>query len=316
MINKICYHALKGWYSLYKHLGFMTLENISVTNIKVEIPAEDISGRLFHTTCPVCNSNDANLYVQRSKVIWVKCECGLIYKKWSAEARNVSQPFDPAASMYSKRLRRRVAKSRYQIRNVLNFVDSGPLLDIGCSFGYTIHAAKQLGLEARGLEYNAEVADYCRSKGYETDNGTMTALPYKSDKFQIVIMKHVLEHTHYPQMALLEVRRVLKSGGGLFIAVPDGRYWKSVRNPYKSRFFNYSCPDTGHCIYYTPDTLTRLLTDNGFRVVSVHPQLIHKTAPIMLIIAQIIAWPLHWLLEKLRDIAHLKKEFWLVAVKQ
>jgi SAM-dependent methyltransferase len=218
--------------------------------------------------------------------------------------------------MYSKRLRRRVAKSINQIRDVLNFVDKGPLLDIGCSFGYTICAGERLGLESRGLEYDTEVARHCRSMGYVADTGTMTEMPYKSGEFQIVVMKHVLEHTHHPQMALSEVRRVMRVGGGLFIAVPDARYWKSVRNPYKYHFYNYSCPITGHCIYYTPDTLPRLLKDNGFRVVSVHPQLIHRTAPKLLIAAQTVALPLHWLLEKLRDVTHLRKEFWVVAVKE
>jgi len=279
-------------------------------------PIDDVSGHI-HTTCPVCHSSDANLYVQHPKVIWLKCKCGVIYRKWCAESQDTPQPFNPATYRHFKRFRHRVAKSLCQIRDVLNFVDSGPLLDIGCSFGYTIHAAKQLGLEARGLELDAEVAQYCRSRGYEVDIGTMTELPYKSGEFQIVVMKHVLEHTHDPQMALREVWRVLRPGGGLFIAVPDSRYWKSVRNPYKYHFFDYSdsLPHTGHCVYYTPDTLTRLITDSGFSVVSVHPQLIHRTAPAMLKIVQVIVWPLHWLLEKFREIAHLRKEFWLVAVK-
>jgi len=176
---------------------------------------ESSDGHLYHAACPVCNSGNADLICKREKVIWVKCECGIIYKKWSAEPRGVSRSFDPAADMYSSRIRHRIAKSRRQIRNVLNFVDKGPLLDIGCSFGHTIHAAKQLGLEARGLEYNTEIADYCRSKGYEAATGTMTAMPYKSDEFQIVIMKHVLEHTHDPRTALREVWRVMKPGGGL-----------------------------------------------------------------------------------------------------
>jgi len=100
------------------------------------------------------------------------------------------------------------------------------------------------------------------------------------------------------------------------IAVPDSGYWKSVRNPYKYHFFKYSCPETGHCIYYTTKTLTRLLQDNGFRVVSAHPQFVHRTAPMMVMWAQIIAMPLRWLSNKIREMAHLKKEFWLIAVKQ
>ena len=206
-------------------------------------------------------------------------------------------------------------QSRHQIRDVLNFVGNGPVLDIGCSLGYTIHAAQQLGLKAQGLEYDPDVAQYCRSKGYAVETGSMTGLPFDSNAFQIVVMKHVLEHTHEPSSALREVWRVLKPNGGLLIAVPDGRYGKAVRDPYKCSFFDYSDPDTGHCIYYTPTTLARLVVDCGFSVARLHPQLIHRTASAPLRAAQIVASPLHWLVERFRDAARIRKEFWLVAVK-
>jgi SAM-dependent methyltransferase len=279
-------------------------------------PRDVPPGRQYHAKCPLCERADASVLVERPRVLWVKCQCGLIYKKWSAESPAEHRPFDPALTGYAGRWRRRVAKSRYQIRDVLNFVDKGPLLDIGCSLGYTIHAAQQLGLSARGLEYDPDVAQYCRSKGYSVEAGTMTALPYAANEFQVVVMKHVLEHTHEPRTALREVWRVLKPRGGLFIAVPDGRYGKSVRNPYKSRFFQLSDPDGGHCIYYTPATLARLVRDCGFSVARVHPQLVHRTAPPAVLAAQLLAAPLHWLSESIRDAARLRKEFWLVAVKE
>jgi ubiquinone/menaquinone biosynthesis C-methylase UbiE len=281
-----------------------------------ECLARGDAGHQYHTDCPVCHNSEASVYVQRPKVLWVKCPCGVIYKQWSAEAHTVSAPFDPAATHYSTRWGRRVAKSRNQIRDVLNFVSPGPVLDIGCSLGYTIHAAQQLGLKAQGVEYDPGVAQYCRSKGYAVETGSMTNLPFDSNAFQIVVMKHVLEHTHEPSSALREVWRVLKPNGGLMIAVPDGRYGKAIRDPYHCRFFDYADPDTGHCIYYTPTTLARLVVDCGFSVAHLHPQLIHRTAPAPLIAAQLVASPLTWLVERFRDAAHIRKEFWLVAVKR
>jgi SAM-dependent methyltransferase len=283
---------------------------------RADLASVGTGGREYHAACPVCRTTGGSVHVQRPRVLWVKCQCGLVYKKWSAETSGAPQPFDPAVAGYSKRWRRRVAKSRNQIREVLNFVSKGPVLDVGCSLGYTIHAAQQLGLKAQGLEYDPGVAQYCRSKGYQVKTGAMTALPFDADEFQVVLMKHVLEHTHEPRQALREVWRVLKPNGGLFIAVPDGRYSNAVRNPYKSRFFDYSDPEGGHCIYYTPATLARLVMDTGFSVARVHPQLVYRTAPAALIAAQIIAAPLHWLVEKFRDAACLRKEFWLVAVKR
>ncbi|HKC15750.1 MAG TPA: methyltransferase domain-containing protein [Steroidobacteraceae bacterium] len=273
------------------------------------------AGRTLHAACPLCASPDASEYARHATVLWVRCTCGLIYKKWTAEQVPPPRPFDPASTAYSRRWRHRVAKSREQIRDVLNHVAPGPLLDIGCSLGYTLRAAQELGMAATGLEYDAGVAAFCRGKGYTVEVGSMSAMPFADGAFQIVIMKHVLEHTPDPRAALREVRRVLRPGGGLYIAVPFGGYHRSVSEPAHHKFFQPSDPTTGHAIYYTPATLSRLLAEEGYRVARVHPHLVHRSAGVARGLVQRLTAPLRWSIERLRDAAAIRKEFWLVAVR-
>ena len=273
------------------------------------------SGRELQAACPLCRSALFRAYVQRPKVLWVRCECGLIYKKWTAEPAGTRAAFDPLNTTYARRWRRRVAKSRHQIRDVLNHVPAGPALDVGCSLGYTLQAARALGMCATGLEYDPDIVAFCRSRGFQVEVGTMTAMPFAADSFQLVVMKHVLEHTGAPRAALREVRRTLRPGGGLFIAVPHAGYGKAQRAPATSRFYKYSDPDTGHAIYYTPATLARLVGEEGFDVVRIHPHLVHRRVPLPLKLAQVATFPLRWVIERLRDMLHIRKEFWLVAVK-
>jgi len=267
--------------------------------------------------CPLCAATDATPYAQFPELLWVKCQCGLVYMYSALDTGNAPPLGDSVNQRYQQRLRRRISKSRHQILDVLNVVAPGPFLDIGCSLGYTMKAAVELGLPARGLEISEAAASVCREQGYDVSVGTMTAMPYESGQLQIITMKHVLEHTPQPRAALREVRRVLKAGGGLFIAVPHGRYRKAVRDPQTCRFFLPSGhgPVGGHFIYYTPATLTRLLQEEGFTVASVHPQLVHRGAPLPLRLWQIMIAPLRWSLQRLVYGLGLKKEFWLVAVK-
>src|SRR5258706_1884625 len=174
------------------------------------------------------------------------------------------------------------------------------MLDIGCSLGYTLRAAQELGMAWTGLEYDQGLAAFCRSKGYRVEVGSMTAMPFADGAFQIVVMKHVLEHTPDPRAALREVRRVLRPGGGLFIAVPFGGYHRAVSEPAHHKFFQPSDPTTGHAIYYTPATLSRLLAEEGYRVARVHPHLVHRSAGVAPRLVQRPTAPPPWALQRVR----------------
>jgi len=272
----------------------------------------------IQASCPLCGAKDARPYATHPEILYVKCSCGLIYRKAALEAPTNTALGDTALGNYRHRLRRRVSKSRHQILDALNHVAPGPLLDIGCAYGYTLQAARDLGLEAAGLELDEEVARRGRQLGYRVEVGTMTQLPFGDGSMQIITMKHVLEHTPDPRSALHEVGRVLKPGGALFIAVPHAAYNKAVRNPQTSRFY---LPDGlgtqgGHFIYYTPATLSRLLGEEGFDVVHVHPHLWHRAASLPVQLGQALVAPLRWLAQQAAEGFGLRKEFWLVAVKR
>jgi SAM-dependent methyltransferase len=274
--------------------------------------------RIVIGACPLCGGASATPYASFPELLWVKCACGLIYMHSALDTGNSPPPGDAINQRYEQRLRRRVSKSRHQILDVLNFVAPGPCLDIGCSLGYTLRAAVELGLAASGLEISEAAARVCREQGYDVRVGSMTSMPFAAGQFQIVTMKHVLEHTPQPRAALGEVRRVLRSGGGLFIAVPHARYRKAVRDPQTCRFFLPSGhgPVGGHFIYYTPATLSRLLQEEGFTVVSVHPQRVHRRSSGPQRLLQRLVAPLRWAGQRLVYGLGLKKEFWLVAVKR
>jgi SAM-dependent methyltransferase len=267
--------------------------------------------------CPVCGRTDAAPYAVHPEVTWVRCGCGLIYKQSSAEVPSAPtrDAFSGHAGVYTRRRRRRIAKSRAQIRDVLNHAPPGPLLDIGCSLGHTLWAARELGLPAHGVEVQPESVAWCRSQGFDVEVGTMERLPHADGTLAIVTMKHVLEHTADPRRALREVWRVLAPGGGLFIAVPHGGYNKAVRDPLGSRFYVPTILEGSHFIFYTPETLSRLLADLGFEVRRVGPHLLHRNAPWFLRLVEGAVAPFRWLAERVQDGFALRKEFWIVAVK-
>lgn len=272
--------------------------------------------------CPLCGSADHSILARYAELVWVRCPCGGIYKRWQRPAQ-ISEDFyehgyfgeDAGGRAYTRRTPRRVAKSRHQIRDVLNHAAPGPLLDIGCSMGYTLRAADQLGLEAAGTDISRHAIETCRALGFRTLPGRLDALPFADGAFGIVTMKHVLEHTPDPRRALAEVRRVLRPRGGLFIAVPHAEYHRARRDPQHSRYYLPQAHGSEHHVYYTPATLGRLLRECGFTVARVHPALLHHAAPIAVRIAQCVLAPLRALAQGFANRFDLRKEFWTVAVR-
>ncbi len=272
--------------------------------------------------CPLCGGSQARELAVYPELIWVRCECSLIYKR--------SEQPDPAAAefyesgyfgagdqgrRYTQRTRRRIQKSRNQILDLLNHVEPGPLLDIGCSVGYTLRAARELGLAPTGSDLSQYAIQACRDQGFRAERGELGQLPFAEGEFGLVTMKHVLEHTADPRAAVREVRRVLRPGGGVFIAIPHAGYRKAVAAPQASRYYLPSAHGREHFVYYTPQTLTRLLEQEGFRVVAVNPQLLHRRASLLRRAGECLLAPLRAVAQRLADGLQVRKEFWLVAVR-
>ena len=280
--------------------------------------------------CPSCGpAGQLHPFVQRSNADWESCSCGLVFLKthYASPAAAPATAQDGSAGVaayqqrygqYDSRQRRRVAKSRQQVMDLLNYVERGPLLDVGSSMGYTLQAARELGLPAAGLEMDGAVVEQCRQAGFEARQGMMDRLPWPDAHFQLVVMKHVLEHTPDPRLVLTEVRRVLRPGGGLFIAVPNLHYHRAMRDPQRHRFFGFSGDGQadGHYVYYTPASLTALRAGGGFEVQRVHPQLLHRRASLPARIGQLASAPLRAVWHAALTAFNLRKEFWLVAVRR
>ena len=278
---------------------------------------QETGQELVRATCPVCEYSGASAIARHPRVEFARCgQCGLIYRRSHAlEERADAQAgvfAEPNNPRYSKRGWRRVQKSRHQILDLLNHSDAGPLLDVGCSLAHTLLAAKNLGLPCAGVDVRAQAVNYCRSLGFRAEIGSLQALPFGDGEFQLVVMKHVLEHTPHPKEALREVRRVLRSGGGLFIAVPNGSYRMARRDPQRHKFFR-SNSRYGHYVYYEPATLSRLLSDTGFRVVCVHPHLLHRHASPGVRLLQVLVAPFRLVGQRLLEAFDLRKEFWICA---
>jgi SAM-dependent methyltransferase len=98
---------------------------------------------------------------------------------------------------------------------------SATIADIGCSEGHiTESLSKEFSLVV-GLDIDYPSA-WARTFPFVQADASL--LPLASDKFDGVVINHILEHAASPPYLLDEVWRVLKPGGICYLGVPN-RYW-------------------------------------------------------------------------------------------
>jgi SAM-dependent methyltransferase len=112
--------------------------------------------------------------------------------------------------------------------------DGAALLDVGTGSGWIAHyfaQQRERRFQVAAVDFNDErvVKD-----GYAFTQLRGTALPFPDASFDVVFSNHVIEHvgTAADQRAhLVEIRRVLRPGGTVYLAVPNR--WSLVEPHYR-----------------------------------------------------------------------------------
>jgi 2-polyprenyl-3-methyl-5-hydroxy-6-metoxy-1,4-benzoquinol methylase len=141
--------------------------------------------------------------------------------------------------------------------------DRGLLLDIGCSTGVLLDAARDEGWETIGIEANPDLAAVARDKGHPVTVGFFPDVLPADLRPDAICMLDVLEHAERPMDFLNLVASRLPQNGRLLIQVPNFDSLivrlEGARN---------STLDIGHWSYFTPRTLDAMLARAGFKALS------------------------------------------------
>lgn len=102
---------------------------------------------------------------------------------------------------------------------------STEILDLGSGSGAWLELLKEAGLNAKGVDANPRQVENGRRRGLEIEHGDviehLRALPEAS--LQAITGFHLLEHLNFDEQVqlLIEIRRVLKSGGLVIFETPN-----------------------------------------------------------------------------------------------
>jgi SAM-dependent methyltransferase len=164
-----------------------------------------------------------------------------------------TQKYELSAQLELKDRAFRTFDSLLRVSNAVGLRAGQHLLDLGSADGALVKVARSHGLIASGLDITDKI-------DFEKD-----PLPVIDSSVDVVTFVAVIEHLHSPENVLLEVMRVLKSGGAFILVTPNWRF--SYRNFYD---------DPTHVRPYTEKSIRFLLNSYGFARVDVVPWLVCK----------------------------------------
>ncbi len=122
------------------------------------------------------------------------------------------------------------------------------LLDVGFGSGAFLELAQSIGWDVAGVDPDPVSVESAVNRGLEVRHGGIEACADMPGSFDLVTMRHVIEHVHDPYQTLQTIYRVLKPGGFLWISTPNiqsfgheyyGRNWYHLDPPRHLVLFNW-----------------------------------------------------------------------------
>lgn len=139
------------------------------------------------------------------------------------------------------------------------------LLDFGCADGLFLRnlpAREKIGVEANPVA--RQRCDEISAKSMEKIELYASLSEVQSNRVDLVISNHCLEHVLDPFTTLKEIFRVLKPGGRLVLVVPFDDYRSSKNRMWRAKDLD------NHLYTWSPMNLGNLLQEVGFEVQKVN----------------------------------------------
>lgn len=112
-----------------------------------------------------------------------------------------------------------------QMLGVIGNISGQSLLDVGCGqavFAYDFENPPWM-LQWTGVTIGEDFAVAAARKPMQVYHADMTFLPFADRMFDILFARHVLEHSPFPLLTLMEWKRVCKSY--LVLVLPAPEFW-------------------------------------------------------------------------------------------
>lgn len=215
-----------------------------------------------HLYCILCGHDELIPLERYSKAYLCQClKCNLVFsdQKPSREEIDLLQIKRKWKEHITQDTQRRYA---HILDRFEHFRKNNRILDLDCSHGEFLEMAKERGWKVYGTADTEESLELCRSKGLEMFEGSLNTAIFAEDSFDIVCMRNVLEHIVNPNEELQKIRKIVRSGGLVYVTTPNFNSFLRYRLKEKYSIISYPL----RLVYYSRGPFKRLFRQNDFKI--------------------------------------------------
>jgi len=235
--------------------------------------------------CPVCGSNlltdhfsTKDYFLTQENFSLSLCkECGFVLTNPRPSAEELpkyynsenylshhAKGFSPTRWVYQF-LRQINIHHKYSL--VKSFIRQGSLLDVGCGTGELLNYFRKKGWEVQGVEPNPQARLFGKQSYNLSVEDERMLQSYPPSSFDVISLWHVLEHVPDLNQRIVDLKKLLKPNGLLFIALPnltspDAQYYGSI-------WAGLDVPR--HLYHFTPNTVLRLASQHSLSLIKSFP---------------------------------------------
>lgn len=228
------------------------------------VPAEHLTGSTI-TLCTVCGDQMRKLWSSNGHYYFACPRCRFVRVAPVPSTEDLKDYYDKDYEVDLEGYRRNLQRHRHRDLEFLESLNGkGRMLEVGCSWGLFLEAARTRGWEVRGIELSDSAGKWARETlKLDVTCGTLEDSPAPFEAaFDVVAAWHVIEHVRDPINFLRLARGCLRPGGLLALRTPNIRSMPA-------RFSGWGWQWVGapaHLSLFSPKSLRLAVERAGFSV--------------------------------------------------
>lgn len=253
------------------------------------LPLTETSINADAIACPLCSGVHTRKICEYAGKSLLKCSgCEVIFLFPRPSSQDCSAHFEQGPALTASELKNKFENNRARVlarvaAEVKKRRSGGTILDVGCASGvFLSHFFSLAEWERLGVDLSPVAAQHAAQAGIEVRCGNIRDANFTKSRFDVVTVLDAFYYFRTPQEELAEIWRVLKDDGLLVLELPlaTSRIWRtsSLIGKLLSDNRRSLLDSSDHLFYFTPKSVTALLSRANFTVTQIVPLLGNRQA--------------------------------------